>query len=314
MKVLPFTIPVPHDHTIIVQEEVLPHFYTYLHRHAEAQITWIKKGEGTLLAGNSMHTFNGGEIYFLGANLPHLFKSDPAYFLAESDKEVSAITIFFNPLGKLAALFNLPEMNAVNSFVEQSRNGFKVPDDRYTEIADRIRAIQHANGAEQLALFISLLQMLSAISDLKSLSPGSYTYSMTDPEGMRIASVYNYIMHNYGNSLTLEDVAMQAHLTPTAFCRYFKKHTRHTFVHFVNKIRVNEACKLLVNGLQNNIASIAYSCGFNSITNFNYVFKSITGVSPRGYINGYSKLETGVKSQESRTRNQGPGATTDGGA
>jgi hypothetical protein len=36
MKVLPFTIPLPHDHTIIVQEEVLPHFYTYLHRHAES--------------------------------------------------------------------------------------------------------------------------------------------------------------------------------------------------------------------------------------------------------------------------------------
>ena len=80
MKVLPFTIPVPHDHTIIVQEEVLPHFYTFLHRHAEAQITCIQKGEGTLLAGNNMHTFRNGEIYLLGPNLPHLFKSDPAYF------------------------------------------------------------------------------------------------------------------------------------------------------------------------------------------------------------------------------------------
>jgi quercetin dioxygenase-like cupin family protein len=81
MKVLPFTIPVPHDHSIIVQEEVLPHFYTYLHRHAETQITWIQKGEGTLLAGNNMHVFREGEIYVIGANLPHLFKSDPAYFL-----------------------------------------------------------------------------------------------------------------------------------------------------------------------------------------------------------------------------------------
>ena len=73
MKVLPFTIPVPHDRTIIVQHEVLPYFYTYLHRHAEIQITWIQKGEGTLLAGNSMHPFKADEIYLLGANLPHLF-------------------------------------------------------------------------------------------------------------------------------------------------------------------------------------------------------------------------------------------------
>ncbi len=65
MKVLPFTIPVPHDHSIMVQEELLPHFYTYLHRHAEIQITWIQKGEGTLLAGNNMHVFREGEIWII---------------------------------------------------------------------------------------------------------------------------------------------------------------------------------------------------------------------------------------------------------
>jgi AraC-like DNA-binding protein len=288
MKVLPFTIPVPHDHTIIVLEEVLPHFYTYLHRHAEAQITWIQKGEGTLLAGNSMHTFRDGEIYLIGANMPHLFKSDPAYFQPESDKEVRTVTIFFNPSGKLAALFNLPEMKMVNGFVTQMQSGFKVPDSNYSAVADAIQAIQQSNGAAQLSLFIDLLNSISLNDNLQPLTSGHYAFPMTDPEGMRIASVYNYIMHNYSSALTLEDVALQAHLTPTAFCRYFKKHTRHTFVHFVNKVRVNEACKLLVNGSANSIASIAYSCGFNSITNFNYVFKNITGTSPRDYINGYA--------------------------
>jgi AraC-like DNA-binding protein len=288
MKVLPFTIPVPHDHSIIVQEEVLPHFYTYLHRHAEIQITWIQKGEGTLLAGNNMHVFRENEIYIIGANLPHLFKSDPAYFLPDSDKEVRTVTIFFNPSGKLAALFNLPEMKTVSAFITQNQSGFKVPDAIYNEMARRIAAIQQANGAGQLYGFIELLTVLSTNTDLPPLSSGSYTFSMTDPEGMRIASVYNYIMQNYSSALTLDDVAKQAHLTPTAFCRYFKKHTRHTFVNFVNKVRVNEACKMLVNGSQKNIATIAYSCGFNSITNFNYVFKSVTGVSPRDYINDYS--------------------------
>ena len=288
MKVLPFTIPVPHDHTIIVLEEVLPHFYTYLHCHAEAQITWIQKGEGTLLTGNSMHPFRDGEIYLIGANMPHLFKSDPVYFHPDNDKEVRTVTIFFNPSGKLSALFGLPEMKGVSTFVAQMQSGFKVPDSNYSAIANAIHAIQQSNGAVQLSLFINLLNNLSANDNLQTLTSGNYAFPMTDPEGMRIASVYNYIMHNYSSALTLEDAALQAHLTPTAFCRYFKKHTRHTFVHFVNKVRVNEACKLLVNGTANSIASIAYSCGFNSITNFNHVFKNITGSSPRDYINGYS--------------------------
>jgi AraC-like DNA-binding protein len=288
MKVLPFTIPVPHDHSIIVQEEVLPHFYTYLHRHAEIQISWIKKGEGTLLAGNNMHVFREGEIYVIGANLPHLFKSDPAYFQADSDKEVHTITIFFNPSGKLSALFSLPEMKMVKAFIAQNQSGFKIPDNMYADLAHRITAIQNTNGAEQLYGFIELLNILTQTGDLQPLSSGSYAFSMTDPEGMRIASVYNYIMQNYSSALTLEDVAMQAHLTPTAFCRYFKKHTRHTLVNFINKVRINEACKMLINGAPKSIATVAYSCGFNSITNFNYVFKSITGVSPRDYVNGYS--------------------------
>ncbi|HVW98292.1 MAG TPA: AraC family transcriptional regulator [Mucilaginibacter sp.] len=288
MKVLPFTIPVPHDHSIIVQEEVLPHFYTYLHRHAEIQITWIQKGEGTLLAGNNMHVFKPGEIYMIGANLPHLFKSDPAYFLPDNQQEVRTVTIFFNPSGRLSALFSLPEMKTVLAFMEQNPGGFKIPDNRYAEVASRILTIQQSGGAAQLHQFIELLNVLSTMDSLLPLSSGSYAFPMTDPEGMRIASVYNYIMQNYNSALTLEDVAMQAHLTPTAFCRYFKKHTRHTLVNFVNKVRVNEACKMLVNGSTKSIASIAYSCGFNSITNFNYVFKSITGVSPRDYANGYT--------------------------
>ena len=241
-----------------------------------------------MLAGNSMHAFRDGEIYLLGANLPHLFKSDPAYFQPDSDKEVRTITIFFNPSGKLAALFSLPEMKAVKAFTDQSQSGFKIPDNSYADLAKRIEVIQQANGAEQLSLFIELLNVMSVNIGLIPLSSGSYAYSMTDPEGMRIAAVYNYIMHNYSGSLTLEDVATQAHLTPTAFCRYFKKHTRHTFVNFVNKVRINEACKMLINNAGRSIAAIAYSCGFNSITNFNYVFKSITGKSPRDYVNSYS--------------------------
>jgi len=289
MKVLPFTIPVPHDHTIIVQEEVLPHFYTYLHRHAEVQITWIQKGEGTLLAGNSMHPFHAGEIYLIGANLPHLFKSDPAYFEPENLLEVKTVTIFFNPEGKLQALFSLPEMKSLKSFVVQWQHGFKVPDTSYGDISARIAAFQQANGAEQMALFIDLVNTLSLDAGLEPLSSGPHSYSMTDPEGMRIATVYNYIMQNYAGDLSLEAVAAQAHLTPTAFCRYFKKHTRHTFVHFVNRIRVNEACKMLISGSQNSMAAIAYSCGFNSITNFNYTFKNLTGISPRQYAGSYSK-------------------------
>ena len=102
-----------------------------------------------------------------------------------------------------------------------------------------------------------------------------------------MGNIYNYILQNYNREVTLEDVAAEAHLTPQAFCRYFKKHTGVTFVAFLNEMRVNEACKKLARGDFENISSVAYQCGFNSITNFNRVFKNVSGTSPKTYLAKY---------------------------
>ena len=287
MKVLPFTIPVPYDRTIIVQDEILPHFYNHLHRHEEIQLTWIQEGEGTLVAGNTMHMFHSGEIYFLGANMPHLFKSDPSYFREDSTKTIHATTIFFNPKGRLGSLFEFPEMKHVRSFLGQFNNGFKIPNRTFSEISSKINNILEKDGIEQFLEFIELLKIMSSLEGLEPLTVDASPKVFNDNEGMRIANIYNYIIQNYNKQLTLEEVAEQAFMTPHAFCRYFKKHTRHTLVSFLNKVRVNEACKLLINGSNNGISSVAYSCGFNSITNFNRVFKSVTGLSPRSYTEQY---------------------------
>ncbi|UYQ94837.1 AraC family transcriptional regulator [Chitinophaga horti] len=287
MKVLQFTIPVPHDKTIIVQKNVLPHFYQHLHRHQEIQMTWIQKGEGTLVAENNMHAFRDNEIFWLGANQPHVFKSDPSYFTPKSKKKIVALDIFFNPNGQLASFFSLPELKLLKNFITQAQSGFRVPQTYVSEISSKMIRIQQHAGADQLIHFIDLLKFLSSLKELKALSSASQTPVYSEHEGIRIGNIYNFIMHNYDKPITLEDAAKQAHMTPQAFCRYFKKHTLHTFVSFLNEVRINEACKKLTDGGYDNIATVAYTCGFNSITNFNRVFKSITDQSPSDYVNSY---------------------------
>ncbi|UEG52580.1 AraC family transcriptional regulator [Mucilaginibacter daejeonensis] len=284
MKVLPFTIPVPHDHTIIVQEEVLPYFYTHLHRHEEIQLTWILEGEGTLITGNSIHVFRPGEIYLLGPDLPHLFKSESAHFEQGSTKSVHTITIFFNPYRQLGSLFELPEMKSIRAFLKQFQSGFKVPEAMLDVVSANMLNIKKAEGVDQLMQFLQLLKILSSMKNLEPLTATTYPQGLTDSEGMRIGAIYNYIIQNHDRALSLEEVSDQAHMTPQAFCRYFKKHTNHTFISFLNKIRINEACKMLVNQPENGISAVAYACGFSSITNFNRVFKTVTGRSPSGYI------------------------------
>lgn len=287
MKVLPFTIPVSHDRTVIVKEESLPFFYPHLHQHEEIQLTLILKGEGTLLVGNNMHSFREGEMYLVGANIPHVFKSSPSYFSSTDTDAVHALTLFFNTKGKLSSLFDLPELRNINSFFVNHYSGFRVPPQSFTDISGKMLSIQYASGLDQLMQFFQLLKSLSTLENMTPLATDVPSKTYTDYEGMRISNIYSYIMQNYNHGITLEEVAAIAFMTPQAFCRYFKKHTGLTFVSFLNEIRINEACKKLINGTYESVSSVAYDCGFNSITNFNRVFKSTIHKSPREYVSEY---------------------------
>src|SRR3954471_7216397 len=127
MRVIQFTIPVARENSVIVQDDIMPHFYNHLHRHNETQITWILKGEGTLIAGNYMQQFKPGDIYVLGANLPHIFKSDPPYFDKRRRLDTHALTIFFNPEGFFQSILQLPEATAIRKFVQSTAYGLQVP-------------------------------------------------------------------------------------------------------------------------------------------------------------------------------------------
>lgn len=289
MKVLQFTLPVPHDKSVIAEKVSLPYHYPYLHRHKEIQITWIQRGEGTLIAGNNMHDYAPGDIFLLGANLPHVFKSNPEYFNNDPNKRIEAITIFFNPDGALTPLFDLAELKSSKMFMQQHQQGFKVPHSCVDKISQLMMVIKNSSGTDQLARFLDLLKGLSCIkSKLDPLSTYGNLPGITENEGIRIGNIYNFIMRHYSDQITLEDVAKVAFMTPESFCRYFKKHTGHTFISFLNEVRINEACKKLIAHKFENINTVAYKCGFKSITNFNRVFKSVIGSSPRDYIESYN--------------------------
>lgn len=294
MKVFPFTLFVPDDKSVISEHISQPYFYQYLHRHDEWQITWVQQGEGTLIAGNNMHSFSSGDVFLIGANLPHLFKSNPEYFAGDENKNISACSLYFNPSGILKALFDLPEMKLLNSFLKNNKHGFKIPKKWAEEISNQIFEVHQASGTHVLFNLVQLLNTLQGMNEeLEVLCSEVYSSDISEDEGIRLSNIINFIMRNYNRQITLEDIANTAYMTPPAFCRYFKQHTGHTFVSFLNEVRVNDACKSLLAGAKTDgISGVAYKAGFNSITNFNRVFKSVTGQSPRAYMDAYHGLSS----------------------
>jgi AraC-like DNA-binding protein len=284
MKIIQFTLPVPKDYSVIVQEDIAPHFYPHLHRHAESQITWIIEGEGTLIAGNYMEEFKAGDIYVFGANQPHLFKNNPPYFEKESLKTVHALSIFFNFHDALKPLMEVPEMHFVKKFLETLVGGIKIGQDNVPVIAQKIEMVRDTKGAQRLAAFINLLHDLTHAESWIPLSSTPIDYKISEKEGLRMNEVYQYTMQHFKEEITLQTVADIAHLTPQAFCRYFKKRTGKTYINFLNEVRINEASKKLVDNQFENIAAIAYSCGFNNVTTFNRVFKQVRRIAPNQYL------------------------------
>jgi len=88
-----------------------------------------------------------------------------------------------------------------------------------------------------------------------------------------------YVKENYQERITLEDISNKLFLHQAYFSAIFKKETGQNFIDYVNKIRVEEAEKLLRN-TNYKVKVISDMVGFQSHSYFNKVFKNETGVTP----------------------------------
>lgn len=285
MKVLQFTVPIVNEYSITVEEDILPYFYSHLHSHKETQITLIIKGEGTLITGNYTQTFKAGEVYFVSKDQPHLFTTKANVFEARNQNNVHAIHIFFDHKNNLAGLLDLPEMESIKKFINGFDCGLQVSPDHVPHVSKLIKEIRDSEGLSRLMLLVKLLQYcVNDAKQWKLLSTGLIDHSFIDSEGMRMNDVYHYTVDHYSECISLNEISSIACMTPHAFCKYFKRHTRKTYLAYLHEIRINEACKKIVSEGYNGISSVAYSTGFNSVITFNRVFKKITSMSPKDYL------------------------------
>jgi AraC-like DNA-binding protein len=286
MKVIPFTIPVPSGSSVHIQHEKLAHFYEHLHQHREVQITLILKGTGSLLASNQLHPFGSGDLFMIGANVPHVFKSDPTYFKNVHSDAVEAWTIFFDPSGAMLPLFSLPEMLAIRKWLSKFAGGIKWKKQATKIHLPLLEHVMHSNGADRLAALVTMLRKLSLSKHFISLT--QMPANLNETEGQRMNAIMQYSTRHFAETITIEDVARIAHMTPQAFCRYFKKHTRKTYINFLNEIRVHESCRLLQDKGMGNMAAIAWECGFNNVPNFNRVFRKVLQCTPGEFLQSQS--------------------------
>ena len=114
--------------------------------------------------------------------------------------------------------------------------------------------------------------MLSA-SELKNAS----FRNRAEPE--EIWKTRKFIEEHSGGKLSLRRVAKAFNRHPNYFSERFKQVTGLNFVEYVARTRFEKACRLLSDG-DLRISEIAFAAGFQSLSQFNRVFKRLSGTSP----------------------------------
>ena len=139
-------------------------------------------------------------------------------------------------------------MNNIRELIERSRRGIKFVGKSRKKIAELISQSANETGASRVIKLIALLELMATSEEYEILASTGFTETVNSDDFERFNKVYKYLVKNFTSPVKLEEVAALVGLTPTAFCRYFKKRTKKTFVEYLNDMRIGHAKKLLIEG------------------------------------------------------------------
>jgi AraC-like DNA-binding protein/ligand-binding sensor protein len=131
-------------------------------------------------------------------------------------------------------------------------------------------------GAEQ---YESMIRLLKVFADHLSMVSNQILVREENTDSPLIARARDFIDQNQAEDLSLEAVAKAVNTSTFYFCKMFKKATGLTFTEYLSRIRVEKAKSHLLNP-HIRISEVAFEVGFQSLSQFNRVFKKITGQSP----------------------------------
>lgn len=243
------------------------------HYHPEIELTFIKQGRGIRYVGDHISSFKEGDLVLLGENLPHSWVTQ-----GEQISKTQEALVFQFPL-KLINFF--PELRSLGEFLNKAKNGFLFPSPK-DSLIKMLQDFEHLTPNRQLYTLFDILENLAASEMVRISNSMQQIHNSVEKELSRMELVKKFLHEHYQDHLELDAIAGMMHMTPTYFCRWFKKTMGQTFITYLNKLRIEQASRLLVS-TEMDVAEIAYEVGFQNVTHFNRVFKKVKMTNPQAY-------------------------------
>jgi AraC-like DNA-binding protein len=260
--------------------KVWAHGYPYetvrWHFHPEYELNLITQTSGRFFVGDHTGRFEPGQLCMVGPNLPHNWVSEVPGQRPIAER---GVVLQFSGRTLSHGIAAFPELAHLEWLLVQSHRGILFSAAVSERAAVLMRALLTATGVQRVHQFLALLDLLAHAQDNVLLATPEF---QPDPDGYQsstINQVFAYLVEHLGDRLREVDVARYAGMEPSAFSRFFRRHAGLRFVQYLNRLRLNRACELLITS-DRSVTDICYACGFNNVSNFNRHFLSLKALPP----------------------------------
>lgn len=273
---------IPDNKAFVIREMNDPYFDKHWHAHPEYQLVAILRGSGTRYIGDHIKPFKGGDTVLTGPGLPHVWRSDNAYFDPENKLDTHGIVIYFpeNFLGD--GSLQKVEFEEISNLLSHSCRGLEITGKTNEKVTQMMKEMVNMNGVTSIVTLLQILKVLADSTEIIPITQVNYSYKHPTTEKDKMGDILDYILKNFKEKITLHEISSLANMSESAFSRYFKSRVNKSFSDFLGDVRISNARKLLLEE-DLNISQICFESGFPTLSNFNKQFKDRIGKTPLTY-------------------------------
>ena len=273
-----------------------PDYVGVVHRHKFIEMVYIISGTATHYIEGKTSPVKRGDLFIINMDTPHAFLPD-----TDTGEEFVAYDLMFTPEffdQSIPGYNSLETLN--NSFILYSlfqgqqahRPYFSVSGSKFTLFGELFNKIYLEHRERRIGyLEIIRAYLLQLLVLTFRMEEGSGKSVSPNPQIVRY--LLDYIQNNYQRHISVQELADKVYLSKDYLSRYFKDTTGTTITAMIQKVRIENVCRLL-STTDRTIADIAAACGFEDMTFFYSVFKKHMGLPPgdyRKHTRAHSKTE-----------------------
>lgn len=212
-----------------------------------------------------------------------LFKEDIRKAYTEYDEK--ALYDIFTSIIELFSdkpTHNVQAMDAAGNILYLSlsllSDGEQIVSEIFRDRPNGYRSLYELTGVEQIMEWLTVLR--DGLCD-------SFSTHKKDYKNHIVAHVKKYINEHIEEKLTLNKVAEVFNISPNYLSILFSKYNDMGFTDYINQSKIQAAITMLEKG-DLKVYEISDILGFESAFYFSRVFKKVTGLSPRDYVNTHT--------------------------